>query len=89
MAKSDEEIEYDTLIANTGELLKTRAGKDVIWHILSLCNLYGNTFTGNSQTYFLEGKRSIGLGILELLEDVGPTVYARLLLDKQLVEEGK
>jgi len=87
--KTDEEIEYDTLVANTRELLKTKAGKDFIWYILSIANLYGDNFTGNSQTFYLEGKRSIGLEVLQLLEDVDKTAYARLLLDKQKIEEGK
>jgi hypothetical protein len=87
--KTDEEIEHDLLVANTRELLKQKAGKDFIWHILSLTNLYGDNFTGNAQTYYLEGKRSVGLDVLQLLEDVGKTTYARLLLDKQKQEEGK
>ena len=87
--KTNEEIEYDTLVANTRELLKTKAGKDFIWYILSIANLYGDNFTGNSQTFYLEGKRSVGLEVLQLLEDVDKTAYARLLLDKQKIEEGK
>lgn len=89
MKKTNEEIEYDTLVANTRELLKTRAGRDFIWHTLSLTNLYGDIFTGNSTTFYNEGKRSIGIQILELLEDVSKTAYAELLLLKQKAEEGK
>lgn len=87
MKKTDEEIKYDVLVANTREALKTRAGRDIIWHVLSICNLYGDNFTGNSQTFYLEGKRSVGLEILQLLEDVGPTSYAQLLMTKQKEEE--
>jgi len=79
---SDEEIKYNVLKANTRELLKTRAGKDFIWHALSICNIYGDVFTGNSQTFYLEGKRAVGLELLQLLEDVDPLAYATLLLAK-------
>ena len=87
--KSDEEIGYDTLVKNTRELLKTRAGQDFIWHTLSVCGLYGDNFTGNSQTFYLEGKRAVGLEILQLLEDCSKTAYAQLLLLKQKQEEMK
>lgn len=68
---------------NVREVIGTKAGKDVLWNILSMCNLYGDNFTGNSQTFYLEGKRSIGLEILQMLEDADPTVYARMLLERQ------
>lgn len=87
--KSDEEVRHDTLVKNTRELLKTRAGQDFIWHALSICNIYGDIFTGNSQTFYYEGKRSVGLEILQLLEDCSKTAYAELLLLKQKAEEGK
>ena len=64
-------------------VLKTSSGKNVIWNILSVCGIYENTFTGNSQSYYLDGRRSIGLEILRMTEDVDPTAYPRLLLTKQ------
>jgi hypothetical protein len=81
--KSQSEIEYDILCENVSMVLSTRQGKDVIWHILSLCNLYSSTFTGNSQTFYLEVKRVVGLDILKLLEDADPTLYPKLILEKQ------
>ena len=80
--KSAEELEYDLLVSNTRELLKTKHGQDFIWNVLGLCDIYSDTFTGNSQTFYLEGKRAVGLAILQLLEDVDATAYATLLLNK-------
>ena len=85
--KSNEELEYHVLLENVREVCKSRPGKELVWYILSLANLYGDNFTGNSQTFYLEGKRAVGLSILQLLEDADPTLYARLLLDKQKLEE--
>jgi len=87
--KTDEELEHHVLLENVREVLKTGAGKELIWNILAMCNLYGDNFTGNSQTFYLEGKRAVGLHILQLLEDADKTAYARLLLEKQKREEGK
>jgi hypothetical protein len=85
--KSTEEIQYDTLRHNTRELLKTRAGQDFVWFVLSICDIYGHHFTGNSTTFFNEGKRFVGLEVLALLEEVDPTAYARLLLNRQEEKE--
>lgn len=89
MSNKQPDQDYAVLTANVRELLKLRQGREVIWHILSLTNLYGESFTGNSQTFYLEGKRAVGLAILQILEDADPTAYARLLLDKQKEQEGK
>jgi hypothetical protein len=81
--QTEEEKEYSNLLSDIRELSKSSPGKNFIWHVLSLCNLYTESFTGNSHTFHLEGKRSVGLQVLLALEDADPTLYARLLLDKQ------
>ena len=86
-AVTQEEKDYELLLANVREVLKSRQGKQVIWHILSLSNIYSDSFTGNSTTFYNEGRRAIGLQILQLLEDADPTLYPRLLLDNINVTE--
>ncbi len=71
------------LIAKVKDVLKTSSGQALIWEILSMCGIYSSTFTGNSQGAYLEGRRSIGLEILQLLEDADKTFYPKLLLEKQ------
>lgn len=85
---SDEEREHIVLIENIRELLKLRAGQDFIWSILDLCDLFADTFTGNSQTYYLEGKRAIGLQIIGLLQEADPAAYPKLLLKRSEVKNG-
>ncbi len=84
--KSNEEKEQLVLLANTREVLKTAQGKDVIWAILGMCDIYGYHFTGDNRTYHNEGKREVGLEVLRLLQDADPTAYARLILEKQKIE---
>ena len=69
--------------ANIREVMKLRAGREFIWAILAECGIYNDCFTGNSHGMYLEGRRSIGLNILEMLEQADPTIYPRLLLEKQ------
>lgn len=78
-----DEKEYRTLCSNVRTIAGTEHGKDVIWAFLSMCNIYGESFTGNSQTFFLEGKRSVGLEMLQLLEDADKSLYPRLLIRNQ------
>lgn len=84
--KSEEEKTYDLLLANVRELSKYRFGKEFIWHVLSICNLYTDGFTGDDQTFYNEGKRAVGLQLLQLLDEADPTMYARLILEKQNIE---
>ena len=79
MKKTDEQKEYEILLANVRDLLRTRSGQDVLWHILSLCGIYSTAFTGNSQTFFNEGKRAIGLEVLDLINQADPEAYANML----------
>jgi hypothetical protein len=90
MENQDELKRYAALKANYREMLKTRAGREVIWHILSLCDIYTDGFTGNSTTFFIAGKRNVGMQLIEVMTDADPTAYPRLLLehahDKEDVE---
>lgn len=79
---TDEELEYKVLLGDLRDLVKLPHGRKILWHILSMCGLYNDTFTGNSQTFFYEGKRSVGLEIIAFMEEADPTMYASLLLER-------
>ena len=40
-------------------------GRLVIWWLLSEANIFRKCFTGNSQTFYLEGMRELGLKIYQ------------------------
>ena len=81
--QQQEDTELIRFHSDLREVLKTGPGKNVIWNVLAKCGIYQDSFTGNSQSYYLEGKRAVGLEILADMEDVDPTAYARLLLNHQ------
>ena len=66
---------------NIRDSIKTTAGKAVILELLDMAGIYDTTFTGNSKTYFLEGRRSMGLDLISLLDEADPTAYPTLLLN--------
>lgn len=62
--------ERDALLKKRNDmksLLATDFGRSVVWDILSQCDIFGISMTGNAQTYYKEGRRSVGL---ELLSEV-------------------
>lgn len=74
--------EYEVLLGFVQDAMRQRHVRDIIWHILSLCGLYSDQFSGNREhTDYLLGQRSIGLAVLQLLEDADPSIYPRLLLE--------
>ena len=85
--KSREEKEYDVLLANVREVSKLRAGKEFIWHFLSLCDPYSDGFTGQTETtLYNAGKRAVGVQLLQLLDDADLSLYPRLLLEKRKID---
>lgn len=49
-------------------VLNSPEGRIVLKDLLQLCMTFETTMTGNSYTYFNEGKRSIGLHILNKIQ---------------------
>ena len=59
-------------------ILNSEAGKAIIWSIMSRCDIFGLSMTGNSQTYFKEGRRSVGLELLAEVIAADPKVWIEI-----------
>jgi hypothetical protein len=75
MSKSKKITEEELLLSNYRAVLKSGSGREVIWDILSMCDIYSPV-----GTKFTAGKRQVGLDLLRKLQDVHPTTYAQLQL---------
>lgn len=53
------------LRAAWGFMLNDPRGQRVVWSILEKCHVFHSTYTGNAETYFREGERSVGLKMLQ------------------------
>lgn len=62
-------------------LLGTPQGRRFFWRYLDECGVFKTSFTGNSQTFFLEGSRNIGLKLLSDINESAPESY--LLMQKE------
>jgi hypothetical protein len=66
-------------IEKLGQMLKDKDNRAFVWRILENCGVYHTSFTGNdSTTNFNEGKRQIGLMILEELSEVDPSAFSMM-----------
>ena len=52
-------------------ILKTVDGRWFLMRLLDATGVMSNTFTGNSTTFFNEGKRQVGLEILARISELG------------------
>lgn len=59
--------------------LSTREGREFVIWLLRHCHLFHTTFTGNSLGQFLEGKRAVGLKVLEEAAYVEPAFFANAI----------
>jgi len=67
-------------------VLGSQQGRRLLWKYLCEAGVYKTTFTGNSTTYFNEGRRSLGLQILTDIDEECPELY---LLMKQEAKENE
>ena len=44
-------------------VLSTRQGRRFMWKLLEGCNIFKSCFTGNSSTFYNEGRRDVGLEV--------------------------
>ena len=47
-------------------------GRRVMWGLLSVCGVFRSSFTGNSETFFREGERNIGLRYMKDIMELCP-----------------
>ena len=80
IAKQDrlKKIKRDQYIADMSFLLGDARGRRVIWELLERGGVFKISFTGNSETFFNEGKRQIALSLLEDVMESRPDAYLQM-----------
>ena len=63
------------------DLLRTGFGRRIIWRYLSFCGVFKTSFTGDSQTFFNEGQRNVGLKIIDDINEANPQAYVDMMLE--------
>jgi hypothetical protein len=67
------------------DVLALPAGRRVLMHLLEapgLCASFASSFTGNSETFFREGRRAVGIALLQWAQRVAPEAYVNALTEE-------
>lgn len=59
------------------------AGRRFMWRLLDKAGLYRSTMTGNSHTFFNEGRRDFGLYLIALINEHCPEQYALMVAESK------
>jgi hypothetical protein len=60
-------------------LMSSSQGRRFMHRLLDTCGVYRTSFTGNSETYFREGMRNIGLILLADVHSLSPEDFVKML----------
>ena len=62
--------------------LSSKHGKRLIWRMLAAGGIFEQTFTGNSSTYFNEGRRAAALDLLSKVQCADPKAFIEMQTDQ-------
>ena len=74
MSKTKQEYIRDRDIDALNHLLSTELGRWFFCRLLDRTDILKQSFTGNSETFFNEGKRKVGLAYMNMLGQIGDGV---------------
>ena len=75
-------VDRDQEKADFAWLMSDRRGRRFIWRMLETTGVYRSSFTGNSETFFREGARNVGLKLISDIHEFAPDAYP-LMLEEQ------
>lgn len=64
-------------------LMAHKQGRRFVTRLLDKAGVYRTSFTGNSETFFREGQRNLGLFVLSEVMEVTPDQHAQMLKEQQ------
>jgi hypothetical protein len=63
-------------------LMGNKRGRRIVWRLLERTGVFRSSFTGNSETFFREGSRNVGLQLIAQIHEVCPDKYALMLQER-------
>jgi len=63
-------------------LMGNKRGRRIGWRLLERTGVYRSSFTGNSETFFREGMRNVGLTLLAQVHEITPDQFAVMLKEQ-------
>lgn len=65
-------------------LMAHKQGRRFVTRLLDKAGIYRTSFTGNSETFFREGMRNVGLFVLSEVMEVTPEHFAKMLEEQKV-----
>lgn len=87
VAKVSRKLERQRETLDLQAILDKPGGRKFMWRLLQECGVYRTSFTGNSATFYNEGKRAVGLFVLNEIMEASPEAY--LLMQKENRKESE
>ena len=78
--KRREEVEYNKTCNDLDltTVLSTANGRRFLWNLLAKCRVFHSCYTGNNDTFYNEGRRDVGLEILDNIMRVDADAFATM-----------
>lgn len=64
-------------------LMSHKQGRRIVWGLLEKTGLYRSSFTGNSETFFREGARNVGLQYMALIHEHAAEKYNLMVTEQR------
>lgn len=64
-------------------MLSDPRGRRIAWRLLEVSGVFRISFTGNSETFFREGCRNVGLQFLHEILEVDPRILSTMIIEKE------
>lgn len=64
-------------------------GRRFMRRLIDISGVYRGSFTGNSETFFREGERSVGIQVLRQIQESCPDKFLVMLTEQQQTKDDK
>ena|SRR3990167_2669389 len=69
-------------------LMSQEQGRRLMSRLISICGVYRSSFTGNSETFFREGQRNVGLVFIADAQSLAPNDFVKMLTEHGSAQAG-
>jgi hypothetical protein len=64
-------------------LMSSKRGRRIVWRLLEQTGIFRSSFTGNSETFFREGMRNVGLMLMAQINATCPEQYTLMVQEQR------
>lgn len=64
-------------------LMSGKRGRRIVWRLLEWTGVFKSSFTGNSETFFREGMRNVGLILMARINEYCPEQYTNMVQEQR------